>query len=67
MRLPRQEYWSGLPFPPPGDLPDFRDQTLVSCISCTVGGFCTSESPGQVRRTKDRNSYKEKEELGELL
>ena len=21
MRLPRQEYWSGLPFPPPGDLP----------------------------------------------
>ena len=22
MGLPRQEYWSGLPFPPPGDLPD---------------------------------------------
>ena len=22
MRFPRQEYWSGLPFPPPGDLPD---------------------------------------------
>ena len=21
MELPRQEYWSGLPFPPPGDLP----------------------------------------------
>ena len=20
MRFPRQEYWSGLPFPPPGDL-----------------------------------------------
>ena len=20
MELPRQEYWSGLPFPPPGDL-----------------------------------------------
>ena len=20
--FPRQEYWSGLPFPPPGDLPD---------------------------------------------
>ena len=20
--LPKQEYWSGLPFPPPGDLPD---------------------------------------------
>ena len=22
MELPRQEYWNGLPFPPPGDLPD---------------------------------------------
>ena len=22
MRFPRQEYWSGLPFPPSGDLPD---------------------------------------------
>ena len=21
MRFPKQEYWSGLPFPPPGDLP----------------------------------------------
>ena len=22
MELPREEYWSGLPFPTPGDLPD---------------------------------------------
>ena len=22
MRFPKQEYWSGLPFPPPGDLPN---------------------------------------------
>ena len=22
MQFPRQEYWSGLPFPPPRDLPD---------------------------------------------
>ena len=22
MEIPRQEYWSGLPFPTPGDLPD---------------------------------------------
>ena len=27
-----QEYWSGLPFPSPGDLPDPRDQTQVSHI-----------------------------------
>ena len=24
MGFPRQEYWSGLPFPPPGDLPDLE-------------------------------------------
>ena len=24
MGFPRQEYWSGLPFPSPGDLPDLR-------------------------------------------
>ena len=29
-----QEYWSGLPFPPPGDLPDPGIKTYVSCGSC---------------------------------
>ena len=29
MGFSRQEYWSGLPFPPTGDLPD-----LVPCVSC---------------------------------
>ena len=27
MGFPRQEYWSGLPFPPPGDLPDAGMET----------------------------------------
>ena len=29
-----QEYWSGLPFPSPGDLPDPRIEPTVSCSSC---------------------------------
>ena len=29
----RQEYWSGLPFPSPGNLPLPRNQTWVSCIA----------------------------------
>ena len=32
----RQEYWGGLPFPSPGDLPQPKNQTQVSCIA---GGF----------------------------
>ena len=32
MESSRQEYWSGLPFPSPGDLPNFRDQIPISYI-----------------------------------
>ena len=39
MEFSRQEYWSGLPFPFPGNLPDPGiNQTWVSCI---VGRFFT--------------------------
>ena len=30
----RQEYWHGLPFPPPGDLPNPRIEPSFSCVSC---------------------------------
>ena len=33
MRFPRQEYWSGLPFPAPGDLPDPGMGTHIFCVS----------------------------------
>ena len=33
MRFPRQEYWSGLPFPPPGDLPDPRSEPKSSALT----------------------------------
>ena len=34
MEFSRQEYWSGLPFPSPGNLPDTgRNQTGVCCIA----------------------------------
>ena len=37
----RQDYWSGLPCPPPGNLPGSRsrDGTRVSCGSCITGRF----------------------------
>ena len=41
MEISRQEYWRGLPFPPPGDLSD-----PVSLESLALaGGFSTTESP----------------------
>ena len=33
MGFSRQEYWSGLPFPSPGDLPNPGIETRVSCIA----------------------------------
>ena len=45
MGFPRQEYWSGLPFPPPGDLPDpgIKPESPVS--PALAGGFFTTETP----------------------
>ena len=42
----KQEYWNGLPFPTPGDLPDPGIEP-VSLLSPTVaGGFFTTVLPG---------------------
>ena len=40
----RQEYWSGLPFPPPGDLPDPGIEPMSPALT---GGFFTTEPPGK--------------------
>ena len=46
MGFSMQEYWSGLPRPLPGDLPQPRDQTHVSCSSGNAGRLLTAEPPG---------------------
>jgi len=44
MGFSRQEYWSGLPFPSPGDLPD----PGIEPRSPTLQAYAlTSESPGK--------------------
>ena len=40
----RQEYWSGLPCPPPGDLPD---PGIKLTSPAWVGGFFITEPPGK--------------------
>ena len=43
-----QEYWSGWPFHPPGNLPDPNiEPTSISCVSCIAGGFFTAEPSGK--------------------
>ena len=43
----RQEYWGGLPFPPPGDLPDSGIAHDSSVSPELVDGFFTTEPPGK--------------------
>ena len=42
MGFPRQEYWSGLPFPSSRDLPD---PGIKSASPALAGGFFTTNSP----------------------
>ena len=42
--FPRQEYWSGLPFPPPGDLPK---PGIKPASPALAGRFYTTVSPGK--------------------
>ena len=41
MGFSRQEYWSGLPCPPPEDLPDLGTELTSACVSCNAGRFFT--------------------------
>ena len=40
----RQEYWSGLPFPPPGDLPDPEIKLASLASPALAGRFFTTHS-----------------------
>ena len=44
MGFSRQEYWSGLPFPSPGDLLDPRIEPTSPALA---GTFFTTELPGK--------------------
>ena len=44
MGFSRQEYWSGLPCPPPGDLPDPRTEPLFLKSPALAGTFFTTSA-----------------------
>ena len=46
----KQEYWSRLPFPPPGVFPDPGIETTSLVSSALAGGFFTTVPPGKSNR-----------------
>ena len=51
MGFPRQEHWSGLPFPLPGVLPDPGIELASPALA---GGFFTIELPGKLELGKKK-------------
>ena len=47
MGFPRQEYWSGFPFPPPGHLPNPGVEPMSPGALALAGRFFTTEPPGE--------------------
>ena len=47
MGFSRQEYWSGLPFPTPGDLPDPAVEPTSLASSALANGFFSTAPPGK--------------------
>ena len=47
MGFPRQECWSGLPFSPPGDLPDPETEAESPVSPALAGRLFTTESCGK--------------------
>jgi len=44
MGFSRQEYWSGLPFPDPGNLPDPGIKPIALMPPALAGGFFTTKA-----------------------
>ena len=51
MKISRQESWSGLSFPAPGELPNPGMEAKSFTSPALAGGFFTSEPPGLPRRS----------------
>ena len=68
----RQEYWSGLPFPSPRDLPNLEIKVMSAFVFHIAGRFITHRATWEalysITLTKMRNSFgKEGSKIGSVL
>ena len=55
MEFSRQEYWSGLPFPSPENLPN---PDIPTCVSYITGGFFTTSATWEALLSLEENIFK---------
>ena len=53
----RQEYWSGLPFPSPGDLPDPEIETTFPVSPALQAGSLSTEGSPPLLRATIKNKF----------
>ena len=51
MGISRQEYWIGVPFPPPGDFPDPGIEPVALMSPALAGGFFTSSATWEAHQS----------------
>ena len=52
LRFPREEYWNGLLFPSPGDLPDLKITLTWFALPASAGGFFTTSATWEAPYTR---------------
>ena len=61
MGFPRQEHWSGLPCPPPGDLLDLGTEPSSLASSALAGGFFTIAPPRKLGLVMRKQNVEDRE------
>ena len=57
MGFPREDYWSGLPFPSPGNIPDPGMEPASPVSPALAGEFFTTEIPGKPRIKQQKRYF----------
>ena len=57
MEFSRQEYWSGLPCPPPGDLPDPGIEPMSLMSPALAGRFLTTSTTWEAQVMVDTSKF----------
>ena len=57
MEFSRQKYWSGLPFPSPGDLPNPQTESALLISLALAGKFFTTVPPRKPSQKHNQSKY----------
>ena len=63
----KQEYWSGLPFPSPGDLPNPGIKPTTSCVSCIGRQILYHQTTGNPSLCLERGNSESKKTSKEVI